>query len=668
MLKLESLRKMAEQASDLTEEARLKSTRCRDYYDSNQLTSAELAALKRRKQPIVWENLIRRKVDALVGLEMQGRVDPRALPRQPDDQQAADLATMALVYVDDLTRFDNARSRVAENMAIEGYGGVEVVVRERNGGIDPDIVRLRWEEIFYDPFSREADFSDARYMGVQKWMNIETAVEYCRPFAGGKQDAEIEEMLTASLTLGGTTYDDRPQGQTSTWGDRKGKRVKLCYMYYQSGSQWNLALFCGGGEIYNQPSPYMDDQGKPANAIILQSCYVDRDNGRTGIVWDWLPLQDEVNKRRSKILHGLNSRQTMGHRGAIVAPEGIDPIKHLKDELARPDGHVEYDQDPSTNVPGFQIIPQTDQIAGQFQLLSDAKQAIQMLGPNASLQGQLQGKQSGRAIMAQQQAGMAELAPFYDAIKDFTLRVYRAVWTRIRQYWTGPRWIRVTDATEGLQFVGINIPAVSPQGQIEVQNKVAELDVDIIIDASPDYATLQQEQFEMLTQLAASSPPGAIPFDIIIEASQLKDKGKILEKLRDPQRQQADQQRQQEAEQIQKAGAQAKIQSEQAGAEQKAAAAGKLQAETAEIMNALQNPQAPQDDGHMHAARAAVDMRKLQGDEFDKAERRRIDEAKAGAEIEQKRALAAKTSAEAQRTAMEIMPPQVILARPREGF
>lgn len=656
MLALEALRRKAEQASDLTEEPRRRAERCRDYYDNNQWTTAEKSVLKKRKQPIVGENLVRRKVDSLVGLEMQGRVDPRALPRMPDDQQAADLATMALVFVDDISRFDATRSAVAYNMAIEGYGGVEVTVRQRGGNVDPDIIKLRWEEIFYDPFSREADFSDASYMGVQKWLHIDAAIEYCRPFAPETPEDELREKLEASLTLGGSTYDDRPNGE-SAWGDSKSKRVKLAYMYYRSQGQWFLALFCGGGEIYNQPSPYLDEEGQPANAIILQSCYVDRDNGRTGIVYDWLSLQDEVNKRRSKILHMLNSRQTMGHRGAIVAPDGVDPIQHLKREMALPDGHIEYDQDPTTNVPGFQIIPQADQIAGQFQLLADAKQAIQMLGPNASLQGQLEGKHSGRAIMAQQQAGMAELAPFYDAIRDFTLRVYRAVWMRVRQYWTGPRWIRVTDETEGLQFVGINMPAVNQMGQLEVQNRVAELDVDIIIDAAPDYATLQQEQFEMLTQLATSTP-GLIPPDLIIEASQLRDKQKILERLRDPEAQQQQQALQQRMAQLEDAMRQAKVASEQAAAQQKSAAANKLAAETQEIMAGMGDPNGTIGDGRM---RLMLDARKQEAAEIEKGRKLSIEEARAGAEIEHKRAQTAEAAARAQKAAIETMPPVAVI-------
>jgi hypothetical protein len=173
-----------------------------------------------------------------------------------------------------------------------------------------------------------------------------------------------------------------------------------------------------------------------------------------------------------------------------------------------------------------------------------------MLGPNASLLGQLEGDQSGRAIIAQQQAGMAELAPFYDNLKDWTLRVYRAMWNRIRQFWKEPRWIRVTDETEGLQFLGINQPqvdpttgqpAVGPDGKPVVENEVSALDIDIIIDMTPEYASLQQEEFQSLVELAKS---GMVQFppDVLIEASSLRNKRKIIEKMNSPEEAQMKQQ------------------------------------------------------------------------------------------------------------------------------
>lgn len=634
MLQLDQLKRMVDDASDLMEESRSQGARARDYYNGNQRTAAEAAVLKRRRQPDTTENLIRRKIDALVGLEMQGRVDPKALPRQPDDEDAADLATQALVFCDDITRLDQKRSQVAYNLGIEGFGGVEVVVRQRGQNIDPDVIRLRWEEIFYDPFSREADFSDAQYLGVMKWASVAAATTMLRPYAGEIGDEALADMLDQSLTLGGETYEDRPRGEQAAWGDRKSKRVKVVQMYYLDGGSWNLAVFCGGGEVFNGPSPYLDEYGRPECAIILQSTYVDSENGRHGIVKDMIPVQDEVNKRRSKILHMLNSRQTMGHKGAVVVPAGYrgSVEKYIGEVLADPSGHIEYDQDPSTSVPGFQIIPQMDQITGQFQLLQDGKNSLQMLGPNAALQGQTTGQQSGRAIMAQQQAGMAELAPFYDALRDFSVRVYRAIWNRIRQYWTGPRWIRVTDE-DGARFFGANIPQVDASGRVTFINRIAEIDVDIIIDAAPDYVTLQSEQFEMLTNLAQSGVP--IPPDVIIEASVLRGKAKLLERLRDPQAQQAQMQQLQ----AQMAQFQAKLEELQASTRQKNAAAGKLEAEAQQIML---------EQGAQEGAGADAVMRASEAQQ-----RLEIDRAKAADDGRLKHAQTIKTMAEAERIGVE---------------
>ena len=578
MADLAYLRSMVDVAADMLSSDREQAEKARDYYDGYQWTAAEQAVLRKRKQPIITDNRIRRKVDAIVGIEQRGRVDPRALPRNPDDEQAADIATKALVFVDDVTRLDTYRSAFAYNLAIEGLGGVEVTVKERQGQLDPDVIKLRYEEIFYDPYSREADFSDAGYMGVQKWMTLDKAVEFARAYSDMGEE-ELTSMLEVSMQDGSGNYEDRPENnQAQPWGDRKKKRVKLAYFYHEKDGEWRLALVCGAGVIYDEPSPYLDEAGKPCCGIILQSCYVDRENRRSGIVGDMISQQDEINKRRSRLLHMLSVRQTMGRKGAV-------DVAKVKRELASPDGHVEYDQDPLNSTRDFEIIPQVDQIQGQFALLEHTTNAIDNLGPNASLLGQLDGQQSGRAIMAQQNAGMAELAPFYDGIRDWNLRVYRAIWNRIKQFWTEPRWIRVTDQPDKLQFLGINMPQVNQMGQVEVANQVGQLDVDIIIDMAPDYAVLQQEDFERLTDLVKTGML-QLPPDVLIRASSLRNKQELLEALQggnNPEQAAQQAAMQQQVMQLQFAEKEAEIADERASAEQRMADAAKKRAETAKI-------------------------------------------------------------------------------------
>lgn len=602
-LDLPKLKTMVEIGAELTEHARSESERDRDYYDDHQWTAEEREILRKRKQPVMTINRIKRKVDAMIGLEQRMRTDPKALPRGPEDEDAAQAATKALVFVDDNTRFDSIRSQVFENAIVEGYGGVEIVAEMRRGRPEIVINRLRWEEIVFDPHSREKDFSDAAYLGSHKWMSLDAAMEAFGAWWQGEPE-ELATMLEQSMVgrEDGETYDDRPRSSQYRWADRRQKRVRVAQLYYRNAGNWYLALFCGGGIIFNDLSPYVDEDGGTTCPIQLMTAYVDRENRRYGVVRSMISQQDEINKRRSKLLHMLNSRQTMGVKGAV------DPAM-VKRELARPDGHVDIDPEAfevalAAGVKPFEILGQNDQIAGQFSLLQESKSEIDMFGPNPSLIGQTEGNASGRAIMAQQQAGMAELAPLYDSLRDWTIRCYRSMWERIKQFWTEERWVRVMDAAGQMQWVAFNkqtgmqvqqdpmtgMTMLAPQ----IENPVAEMDIDLVIEDVPDHVTLQQEQFEQLTQMADQGLP--IPPEMIIKASSVKDKSELLQMLQQQQQAAAQQaqQAQQAAFQLEAMKVQAVAQKDMAQAAKTAAEVQETEADTAktrvETMRLMREP------------------------------------------------------------------------------
>lgn len=592
---LEKLKRLVENSKDLTEPARRASERDRDYYDGHQWDDADKERLKKANRHAITNNVIQRKVDAMVGIEQRGRVDPRALPRNPSGQQAADVATKALVFVDEITRFDQLRSAAFENLLIEGYGGVEVIAEERKGRLDVSVNRIRWEEIVFDPYSREKDFSDASYLGIVKWMTLDQAQSlYAGVYQGKSEDDDLDTLLQTTLDADAGTYADRPQTYQGSgrWADRRQKRVQVAQVYYRRGADWRLAIFTGGGVIYEDVSPYVDDEGKSCCPIILMTAYIDRENRRYGMVRSLINAQQAINVREERLLHQLSSRQTWGVKGAVGS------VAKLKAELAKPDGHIEVDPEAievsrELGIQPFNIIQNSDQTAGQFQLLQESKQQIENLGPNAQLVGDGSDSQSGRAIMAQQQAGMATVAPIYDSLRDFTQRVYRAMWDRMRQFWTDERWIRVTDEIQAPQFLAINHvvgqhPAMGPDGQIVMQpvmeNSITEMDLDIIMSEAPDHVTLQQEQFEQLSKMAQSGIP--IPPQVLVEASSLRDKPRILEAM---------QQAQQQAAQAQAAQAQSAQQAQQAELQIKAvgadAKATRDKAAAAKDMASIQPPQ-----------------------------------------------------------------------------
>ena len=529
-----------EESEQSTQPARKLCERDRDYYDGKQWTADEESKLKKRGQPVVTYNRIQRKVNYLKGLEAQTRKDPKAFPRTPSDDGSAQASTDALRYVCDDQNWDAKRSEAFEGIIVEGTGVIMVGAAKGRDGIDPTLVNIPWDRFFADPYSRRVDYSDAEYMGIVTWMDLAAAK---RMFPQG---AEVLETTLAG-ERDTITYDDRPK--YNIWADFKRKRVRVLEMYCRENGVWQQAFVTRGGFLSKpQPSPYLDVDGEPECPIKAISAYVDRDNNRYGEVRAMISPQDEINHRRSKGLHLINSRQVRISRAATVE-HGAD-ASAIKRELARPDGVIFAEQ-------GEVDVLQTGDLArANFELLQEAKSEIDLLGPNAALAGKNENDASGRALLAQQQGGMVEVALLMDRLRSLSLDVYRSVWARIKQYWDGPRWVRVTDDERAPKWVGLNTPRTmlevaqeklqnDPEAQfklamlardpmanaiVEVKNNVAEMDVDIILDEGMDTPSVAAEQFDTLSKMMpamTSLPPEAVK--LLITASSLRDKDKLLE-------------------------------------------------------------------------------------------------------------------------------------------
>ena len=116
-------------AEESTQQARELQERDRDYYDGKQLSAKEIEVLNKRGQPPIVINRIKPKVDTLEGLEKQQRTDPKAYPRNPEDEESAEVATDALRYVADNVYLDAERALVWKDSLIEGIGMIQVTIR-----------------------------------------------------------------------------------------------------------------------------------------------------------------------------------------------------------------------------------------------------------------------------------------------------------------------------------------------------------------------------------------------------------------------------------------------------------------------------------------------------------------------------------------------------------
>jgi hypothetical protein len=527
--RLEDLRKMASDAMDLQDTARIEAQIDQDYYDDYQWTADERRILEARGQPCLTFNHIKPAVNAIVGIRERGKVDPKAWGRTPKDQDAAEIFTDGLRYVSDVTRFNNMKRDCLFRLAIWGITGGMVEVDET--GRELRTIKIDPRDYFYDPFSREHDFSDARYDGVAKWMDLDAASEMYRDASD-----QLRDMMRDAPAVP-DSFRDRPTDASRGWVDRGKNRVLVVEMYHKHRGTWFKSVFTWGVLLETGPSPYLEylpgGRTRPKKCTVAQSCYVDRENRRIGVVRAMRGPQDAINKGRSKAVHIMNVRQ------AQVSPT-VGDVDEIRRELAKPDGVIIAREGEVTPLPlHTQLVP------AHIELLRDAKSEMQRQSPSPGIVGRQASSQSGIAIAREQEAGLTEQAPLLAAFDDWVLRMYRAMADGIKQFWTDEKHIRVTDDENAPKFLVMNEPIVDPMtgqpvidprtGQPAMRNVPSEMDVDLVLDVSPDTAVLQEEQFAKLVELVQAGIP--FPPDVILEASSLPRKRVLMDKLKAAQEQ-----------------------------------------------------------------------------------------------------------------------------------
>lgn len=484
----------------------------RHYYHGAQYTPEEIRILRERRQPIITINRLGRKIDSIAGLILRLRQDPKAWPRNPKNADGAEIATQCIRTVLESNEWYFLDNYAVTQAGIEGIAGVELKLIPGDHG-DPDLGMdfIFGDDFFYDPRSFKPDFSDSRWLGIAKWLDVEAAVEL---FPDREEDIR-SLMVETGFDL--TTHADRE----FKWVYVNEHRIRLVEHWYKHRGKWFWAFYCSFILLAQGESPFRDERNRSAPRFIMFSAAVDHDGDRYGFTRNLKGPQDEINARRSKALHISNVTRLTLQKGSV------DDVETTRREAARPDGVIEYNL-------GFEAPAGADKnndLQAHMALLQHATSEIDSFANiNPALMTQ-DGKDehSGVAINLLQKAGIAEIGAFLRNYRAWKIRVYRAIWNTIQTTWQAERWIRVTDNDGVKQFLAVNKLGLDQSGQPVITNAVGSLDVDIILDEGPDVANMMQDAWEVLSQM----PPGTVPPDILIELMPLPSsvKKSILEKM-----------------------------------------------------------------------------------------------------------------------------------------
>lgn len=520
---------------------RLEMAKDQDYFDGLQWSEDDKNIVEGRGQTACVFNISAITIRWITGTEKRTRIDFRVMPRKADSRKSAEAKTMLLKYVSDVNKDGFERSRAFTDSVVVGLGWLEDGIR--NDSEDEPLYSgyESWRNMWYDPLSVKPDMSDGRFLFREKWVDLDVAVLM---FPG--RAAELEAAANNIMSVGQINremgnpflYDDPEStglfsgSPTDLLGCGTRQRVLLCEAWYRvpekskvlaqedatyNGAIYNpddpvhrwatdnqlattydaikmnmrLMIMCISGQgatvLQDGPSPYWHNR---FSFTPIWGYRRGRDNAPYGIMRGLRDAQDDLNKRRSKSLYLLNSKQVVAEKGAV------DDVGLAMEEIARPDGWIEVNSGKRLD-----IQPQAQLAAGHVNMLDqDARFIQEAAGVTDENLGRQTNAISGKAIEARQNQGYTATSDLFDNLRLAIQLIGERRLSLIEQFYDKPKQLRLTgERKTDMEFVQLN-------GE-DGLNPITESQADFVVDEQDYRGTVRQAMFDSMLEMATKLPP-----------------------------------------------------------------------------------------------------------------------------------------------------------------
>jgi hypothetical protein len=519
------------------------------FREGSHWTPAELSELAERGQPPTVQNEVKPIIDRVHGQFLMTRQTTTFIGRNsPVDDPQANLQADLLRYTDQKSGYEFAESAVSLDGLTGGFGVMECGWQYDNDGYK--CIYQRAENPFHmfpDPFSIEFDWSDAKYIQRAKWMDVEDAIvlwpdkeSELRAFLHG-HEFELHEALgipSAVMNESNALYLDRARKRirpVETWYKRKVKRYvivtkdgaqsmttampkedvdrvlrKLPKGAYVSEpmyvNQMWLGVHVGALLIHHDQSFYKHSR------FPFVPMFADRKrNGEPfGLARNIVPINEAINKRKSKALNMLSNRRIVAERGALE-----DPSKAAI-ENAKADGYIEVEPGALTNQ---KVLFPDNQDVGQAQvvLLQDDKASMpRVSGISDESLGMRTEVRSGAGIARKQMMTNLITNPVVNNLRRFRYERTKLVYDLMKEVYTEEMAFQVTDDPNSIRLIQLTKDSLA---------KFKEQTYDLVITDTPDYATVREQELDMVMQaLPQVATYGPAWGKFILELTNLRNK------------------------------------------------------------------------------------------------------------------------------------------------
>lgn len=530
-----------------------------DFYDGEQLSAEDRKKLRERKQPDLIINMIAPKIDALAGTELEGRTVITARERTFDeaDKLKAAAFTRVALRVQEQNDTPSELSAVFMSSLVSGIGWVETTVEEER------IVTRHVDEfeMVWDTDDTSKQLKNQKYVFRQRWVDFDLAVSefpaYKDELEQLRSDGQKEGAQHSLTSTGahnslnyetGTARDREP----FSFYDRKMDKVLIVegqykklgkkYRFFNEADEWvevyeedeakkmaadkNNIEVVDGWIVYR--AYFVENvlmRSEPLEVQTGEFEYIPTVHKREsrsripyGVVKAAVDPQKEVNKRRQKALHLLNTK------GVIADPDVFENPERVRQEISRPDYFLMKDGEGVVDIQDNLSLSE----AQNRVLLQSMNDIESVTGIYNELLGQQTNATSGAAIQRRQQSAVRTKAFAIDAFRMFKDRFGRFLLSYIQAHYTERMLIALEDGTQVILNGSTEL-----EGTTVAVNNIQSLTFDVVVEQTPEFDAPPEELAENLRNVAMNGQlPILLQSPTLAKAFGIRNIDKIIQEMK----------------------------------------------------------------------------------------------------------------------------------------